>query len=58
MGGNLTKYSYSVLSLVLAFSEEYELRYVELLEKSVSIMLFIVHVKWYGSKMATEADSC
>lgn len=58
MGGNLTKYSYSVLSLVLTFSEEYEIPYVELLEKSVSIVLFIVHVKWYGSKMATEADSC
>lgn len=58
MGGNLTKYSYSVLSLVLTFSEEYEIPYVELLEKSVSIMLFIVHVKWYGAKMAAEADSC
>lgn len=33
MGGNLTKYSYSVLSLVLTFLEEYEIPYVELLEK-------------------------
>uniref|UniRef100_A0A803VT25 Transcription elongation factor A1 n=1 Tax=Ficedula albicollis TaxID=59894 RepID=A0A803VT25_FICAL len=44
--------------LVLTFLEEYEIPYVELLEKSVSIVLFIVHVKWYGAKMAAEADSC